>query len=202
MTDRQRLAKLRAAQEHLKDTTQGHVQWVKGGRKGGHWKEGMKLLNELAADLRPDPIPQLGPVHRNGKSVLLHDLTHATTGILYYPAFDDAFSVGTVIIAPEDMTVHWKLSGANPGEAFYTIGKSKIQYWFGHLDRAHPIGVKFKKGDAIGKVAVNHVGGGPHVHVGVNIEKIAGQGKQLKHHTNYTHGAPLIGVQLKALLSV
>jgi hypothetical protein len=40
------------------------------------------------------------------------------------------------------------------------------------------------------------VGGGPHVHVGVNVELLWGLGKQLAHHTNYTHGAPLIRDQL------
>ena len=51
-------------------------------------------------------------------------------------------------------------------------------------------------------IVLNHnVGGGPHVHTGINIEDIAGAGRQLKHKTGYQHGAPLIGKQLKQLLS-
>jgi hypothetical protein len=58
----------------------------------------------------------LGPCFNGGKSVLQHDLTHATSGISLYPAFDDAFSQGTTIIAPEEITVT-KASSSNPGDA-------------------------------------------------------------------------------------
>lgn len=206
MTDKQRYALLSEAIAELKLTKEGYPPKLV---PGTHWAKAMPKLNKLAKDLKPPLIvvPVLGPVWMGGKSVLTHDLTHATTGIPLFPAFDDAFKQGTVIIAPEDMEVIPNprtgdpFSSANPGEAFYSRGKSKIRYWFGHLDRNHKVGTTFKKGDAVGKVAANLIGGGPHVHVGVNIELLVGVGKELVHHTNYTHGAPLIGVQLKKLLA-
>lgn len=144
-------------------------------------------------------LPDLGPVTPGGKSVLAHDLTHATDGIPYYPAFDEAFWVGAPIIAPEDLTVT-RPSSSRPGQAFYATGVSSIRFWFGHLDRTHPAGVRFGKGQLVGRVAPNHVGGGPHCHVGVNVELLWGPGRQLAHHTNYTHGAPTVGAQLDATL--
>ena len=195
MTDKQRAALLAKARGHLARTQQGHVQYAKSG-VGSEWKAADAALEKLAKDLAGPTVPELGPVWVGGKSVLLQDLTHATSGIPLYPAFDDAFNQGRVVIAPEPLTVDKQLSSANPGEAFYATGKSKIRYWFGHLDRNHPLGTKFAKGDAIGRVAANTVGGGPHVHVGVNVELLLGAGKELAHHTNYTHGAPTVGAQL------
>ena len=55
MTDQQRLELLRAAKAELKLTTQGYVQWVEGGKVGGHWARAMLALNKLEADLKPDP---------------------------------------------------------------------------------------------------------------------------------------------------
>lgn len=206
MTDKQRYTLLSEAIAELKLTKEGYPAKLV---PGTHWAKAMPKLNKLAADLKPpvQTVPNLGGVHAGGKLMLNHDLTHATTGIPLFPAFDDAFKQGTVIIAPEDMEVIpnprtgalW--SSASPGEAFYARGASKIRYWFGHLDRRQPVGTKFKKGDAVGKVAANNIGGGPHVHVGVNIELLVGIGKELAHHTNYTHGAPSIGVQLTKLLA-
>ena len=199
MTDRQRLALLREALAELEKTGEGYIQWVEHGRKGIHWKNALADLHKLEADLKPSPVPNLGPIFATGKSVLLHDLTHATAGVPLYPAFDDAFYQGAAIIAPEPLTIT-RQSSANPGEAFFALGKSRIEYWVGHLDRTHPTGTKFAKGAALGRVAANHVGGGPHSHWGLNIERIAGPGKQLLHHTNYTHGAPTVGYQLRRLL--
>jgi len=139
----------------------------------------------------------LGPVFNGGASVLQHDLTHATSGIALYPAFDDAFTQGTTIIAPEALTVT-RDSSSTPGDAFYADGASGLRYWFGHLDIAPPVGMKLKTGQTIAHVCANTVGGGPHVHVAVNVEQIWGVGQQLQHHTDYTHGAPLIGDQLAA----
>jgi hypothetical protein len=199
MTDKQRLALLRKAERELKLTGQGYIQWAKD-KRGGHWPDALSALAALEKD-RATVVPDLGPIWAGGKSVLLQDLTHATTGIPLYPAFDDAFKQqGRVIIAPEPLTVDKKLSSANPGFAFYATGRSKLRYWFGHLDRAHPLGTKFAKGDAVGKVAANSIGGGPHVHLGINVELLLGPGKQLKHHTDYTHGAPTVGSQLRVLL--
>src|SRR5215831_20410127 len=50
-------------------------------------------------------VPDLGPVANGCQSVLDHDLTHATSGLDNYPAFDDAFSQGKAIIAPEGLVV-------------------------------------------------------------------------------------------------
>ena len=201
MTDRQRHALLLEARRRLARTGQGHIQWVKGGKVGGHWKEAEKLLNQLQADLKPVPVPALGPMFSIGKSVLMHDLTHKTSGIPLYPAFDDAYDEGLEIIAPEALTVIGPATSSNPGHAFYARGASLIRYWFGHLDRTQAIGRKFAKGDKIGRVGPNAIGGGPHVHVGINVELLLGKGRQLLHHTDYTHGAPKIGVQLERALT-
>lgn len=144
-----------------------------------------------------EPWRNVGPVFNGGASVLQHDLTHATSGIALYPAFDDAFSKGTTIIAPEEIEIT-KASSSNPGDACYAEGKSGLRYWFGHLDVAPSVGKTIGKGGTVGKVCANSQGGGPHVHVAVNVEKLWGSGQQLKHNTNYTHGAPLVGDQLAA----
>jgi hypothetical protein len=209
VTDKERLALVRQVERELTRTGQGYVQWSQD-KQGGHWPKALAGLTKLERDFQAPPVPDLGPVWDGGKSVLLHDLTHATSGIPLYPAFDDAFNQGRVIIAPEKIEVGWKyedgkwirkLSSANPGAAFYARGVSDLGWWFGHLDRAHPLGTKFAKGDAIGRVAANNIGGGPHAHVGINSELILGPGKQFLHHTNYTHGAPTVGVQLAKALT-
>lgn len=200
MTDAQRLALLRSARADLKRTGQGYAQWVADGKTGPYWKRALEKIAQLEADLEPAKVPALGPVYRGGKSVLMHDLTHETAGIPLYPAFDDAYVQGREIIAPETLTVIAPYTSSNPGMAFYARGASKIRYWFGHLDRSHAVGKKFVKGQVVGRVAPNAVGGGPHVHVGVNVELLLGSGKELAHHDNYTHGAPRVGVQLAALL--
>lgn len=194
MTDRQRLARLDRAVVALRKTERGYTP------NGVHWRTAMKLINEVRADLAPSPVPALGPVWRGGKSVLAHDLTHATSGIPLYPAFDDAFVQGREIIAPEDLRVT-RDSSANPGDAFYATGASRIRWWFGHLRAAPTVGTRFRKGDTVGRVAPNSIGGGPHVHVGINVELLLGAGKQLEHHTDYTHGAPTVGVQLAQSLA-
>jgi hypothetical protein len=195
VTDAQRYALVQKALAELEQTKTGYSP------HGTHWKPALTALHTLEQDLKPAPVPALGPVWVGGKSVLLHDLTHRTTGIPLYPAFDDAFNQGRVVIAPEPLVVAKKLSSANPGEAFYAEGRSKIDWWFGHLDRNHPLGTRFAKGDAVGRVAANTVGGGPHVHVGINVERLLGPGKQLWHHTDYTHGAPTVGAQLRKALA-
>lgn len=200
MTEKQQRALLQKALRELKQTGQGYVQWSKD-KQGGHWSEALKALAKLETDIRPSPVLNLGPVWIGGKSILLHDLTHRTTGIPLYPAFDDAFVQGTVIVAPEAVTVIKPLTSSNPGEAFYLRGRSKIRYWFGHLDRSHPIGTRFDKGDAVGRVGPNTIGGGPHVHIGINVELLLGEGRQLLHHTDYTHGAEPVGSQLRRVLA-
>lgn len=159
-----------------------------------------QLLDQYATEHAAYVLPALGPVYAGGRSVLDHDLTHATSGIPLYPAFDDAFTEDLEIIAPENVRVHKQLTSSRPGHAFYAIGDSGIQYWFGHLDRSHPLGVEFEKGAVVGRVAPNTVGGGPHVHVGVNVELLLGKGEELEHRTGYQHGAPTVGEQLRAAL--
>lgn len=165
------------------------------------------LYERFEVPLEPSRVPDLGPVVAGGQTILEHDLTHATGGISLYPAFDDAFVQGREIIAPEDIEVTVNprtgahFSSASPGEAFYAKGASGFRYWFGHLDRNHPPGTRFMKGTFVGRVAPNSVGGGPHVHVGVNVEDLLGVGKELTHHTNYTHGAVPVGEQLKKALA-
>ena len=163
---------------------------------------GEDCFDGTAADLYknykvPKNTPDLGPLVKNGKSVLKQDLTHATSGIDRYPAFDDGFAEGVTVIAPEDIEIT-KASSSNPGDACYAKGKSGLQYWFGHLVSAPGVGANIKKGNKVGVTCENNVGGGPHVHLGINVEKLWGSGKQMTHHTNYTHGAPLIGDQLEA----
>ncbi|GIV03627.1 MAG: hypothetical protein KatS3mg015_2457 [Fimbriimonadales bacterium] len=151
---------------------------------------------------RPPPprkLPDLGPVWRGGRSVLDQDLTHATAGIARYPAFDDAFTAGEEVIAPEDLRVT-RPSSSIPGHAFYATGASGIRYWFGHLDRTPPVGRRFRRGETMARVAPNSVGGGPHVHVGINVEGILGSGRELEHRTDYRHGAPKVGEQLRRAL--
>lgn len=194
MTDKQRLNALRRAMRHLEKTNQGF------NLEGIEWARAWKDLKAIEKDLTPSPVPNLGPVFGGGKSVLEQDLTHPTGGIPLYPAFDDAFREGIFILAPEDLVVT-RGSSSRPGDAFYATGKSKIRYWFGHLAVAPAVGKKFRKGEVMGKVGPNDVGGGPHVHVGLNIELLVGLGRQLLHHTDYTRGAPKVGAQLAALLA-
>jgi len=146
-------------------------------------------------------VPQLGPVWVGGVSLLRQDLTHMTSGKLLgeyntYPALDDAFWRGTNIIAPEPLTVTQQ-SSADYGDAFYATGVSTMKYWFGHLERAPITGAKFAKGAYIGRVGPHPR---PHVHVGIDARPLIGS--VLQHHTNYTHGAPLVGVQLYEALQL
>jgi len=200
MTDKQRLALLNEAIKELKLTKEGFPNKL---LPSTHWGKAMPKLNKLAVDLRPDPIPQLpliGPVYNGGDSLLDYQLTHKTSGIEFYPAFDTAFSEGMAIIAPENLLVS-RSSSSRPGLAFYCIGSWKLKYWFGHLDRTHDAGKRFKKGELIGKVCRNSIGGGPHTHVGVNVEELIGRGNQLKYGKtgngpDYTFGSPSIRKQL------
>jgi hypothetical protein len=155
-----------------------------------------KMIQDEVNALLP-VVPALGPVGLGCVSILNQDLTHATDGIALYPALDDVFDEGASVIAPESMVIT-RRSSSRPGDACYATGNSGIRYWFGHLVAAPAPGKRFGKGVTFGKVAPNNIGGGPHVHVGINVEGIWGPRKQLAHHTNYTHGAPLIGAQLKA----
>lgn len=168
------------------------------------WKELVKWISPATRSKMPQKplLPNIGPVVAGGISVLDHDLTHPTSNINLYPAFDTAFGAGREVIAPESIVINKKYSSSSPGIAFYASGASGIDYWFGHLDRRHILGTPFTKGQLLGKTVPTQIGGGPHVHVGVNTERILGNGKELLHHNNYTHGAPTIRVQLEAFYSL
>jgi hypothetical protein len=152
---------------------------------------------DLLRQSQSSSVPDLGPVCAGGKSVLNHDLTHATSGLPDYPAFDDAFTQGKEIIAPEDLTITGQ-SSSNPGDAFYATGKSGLKYWFGHLTSSPGNGTVVKKGARLSTVCANSIGGGPHVHVGIDGRPVMGH--QFVYHTDYTHGAPTIGAQLAEAL--
>lgn len=204
MTEAQRLALLRSAVDELERTGQGYIQWAADGKTGLHWKTALARLRKLELDLVPPKVPALGPVWRGGSSVLRHQLTHNTDGVPLYPAFDDAFYTGRTVIAPEDLTVISPYTSANPGAAFYALGKSKIRYWFGHTTSSPKIGRRFVKGEAMSTVAYQP-NNKSHFHVGVNVELLIGAGRRLEYGANgngpdYTYGSPTIGAQLAALL--
>lgn len=159
----------------------------------------IRLMEEAVGGPPPPRLPPLGPVCVGGRPVVDQDCTHATSGLRLYPAFDDAFGEGRAVIAPEPLTVT-RTGTSRPGQACYADGLSGIGWWFGHLADAPAVGRSFRKGELMGETSANLIGGGPHVHVGVNVERLWGFGRQLLHHTNYTHGAPLIGRQLAARL--
>jgi murein DD-endopeptidase MepM/ murein hydrolase activator NlpD len=142
--------------------------------------------------------PALGPLEKGGASLLDFALSHDTSGIPLYPATDTVWTKGTTVIAPEDLKVT-KASSSKPGCAFYAEGVSGCRYWFGHLTSALPVGTTVKKGKKIGVVGA-FSGYTPHLHVGFNVEKILGKGKEFKHGNNYSvSGIPTIRKQFEAL---
>ena len=160
----------------------------------------LEVAAEQVAESPPESkpaLPDLGPVVAGGKSVLDHDLTHATGGLDGYAAFDDGWRAGLAVVAPEALTVT-RLSSARRrdgdpnGRAFYATGASKIRYWFGHVDDPPAVGARFKKGQKLAVISANHEE--PHLHVGVDASALIG--RELEHHTDYTHGAPTVGAQL------
>jgi hypothetical protein len=157
----------------------------------------IRLMEQAAAGPPAPQLPALGAVCVGGVPVLNQDLTHETSGLDRFPAFDDCFGAGRTCIAPEGMVVT-RVGSSRPGASIHCDGASGIRWWFGHLVSAPDdlVGRRFAKGERFGTTCVNQVGGGPHLHVGCNVERIWGAGRQLLHHTNYTHGAPLIGRQL------
>jgi hypothetical protein len=137
----------------------------------------------------------LGPVDQGGTSVRDYDLTHATSGIPLYPAFDAVWHAGQAVVAPEPLVVT-RTGGASHGVAFYADGDSGLRWWLGHLAASPNVGRRFARGEVVGSVAPHPEA--PHVHVGINVERLWGSGQQMTHRTNYTHGAPLVGKQLDA----
>ncbi len=195
LTTKQKLNAVRRIRAHLKDAEGFNPE-------GGHYKAILRDLATLEKDLAPKPnpkVPMLGPVVPNGKSILMQDLTHETGGVPHHPAFDDAVGhPGLAVIAPEALTIEYighatRRDGSPNGRSIHATGASGIHYWIGHVEDVLPVGTKVQKGRKMAVISANHEA--PHVHVGVDARKING-GKDLLHHTNYTHGAPLVGVQL------
>lgn len=150
---------------------------------------------------KPNPVPDLGALYYGGASVLNHQLTHNTDGIALYPAYDDGWIYGRTVLAVEDLIVN-KASSANPGDAFYATGKSKLKYWYGHLITAPGVGVQFKKGQKVGEIANQRA---PHVHLGIDARDLVGRPLLYGANGNgpdYTYGSPTVGAQLKELLSL
>ena len=129
-------------------------------------------------------------------------LTHKTGGIPLFPAVDLAWGAGVPMYACEACTVDTKDTRPVPEKPYISPGASGMRYWFGHLDRDHPLGKKFSKGALIAKTVNQPPGMTDHGHVGVNAEKFLGKGKQLKYGRtgtgpDYTTGSPRIRVQLQ-----
>ena len=149
------------------------------------------------AEQQAGKVPALGPMQKGGASLLDFALSHATSGIQLYPATDTVWTAGTTILAPEKLTIT-KASSSNPGDACYAEGVSGIRYWFGHLTSAPPVGKVIGKGATVGKVGAYGPDHAPHVHCGVNVEKLWGGGNELKHGNNYSvSGIPTIRKQFQ-----
>lgn len=191
MTNKQRDALLRSAMADLRKTTKGYTV----APNGTHWRRAFGKLDRLQADLGRAPVPNLGPIVAGGTPLLLQDCTHLTSG-LQWPALDDGFAVGRAVVAPEACVVYDNTSSAQGGDAFYVRGASGIDYWVAHITTVPALGAKFAKGATMTRISADHPR--PHVHLGIDARPLIG--KHLVAHTNYTHGAPKIGVQLTRAL--
>lgn len=190
MTDKQRLALLNQLEEKLKRTQRGYTP------NGVNWRSAMVILDELQADAAGPAVPALGPIVAGGKSILLQDCTHVTSG-LGWPAFDDGWVAGKAVIAPEDCVVDDDTSSAaGGGDAFYVKGDSGLRYYIGHITTVPALNKRFVKGATMTLISPEHVR--DHVHLGIDARPLIG--RHLVAHTDYTHGAPLIGVQLAKAL--
>lgn len=194
MTDKQQLALIKSLKADLRKTKEGYVTHP----NGPHWRNAMRKLTTLEASLTPQPnrVPLLGPIRTGGKSVLKHDCTHYTTGV-GWPAFDDSDDPGTAVIAPEALIVYDNTSGAQGGDAFYARGASGMLYWIAHITYVPRQGATFKKGQKMTTISRDHPR--PHVHLAINSVPLIGH--HLISRTDYSHGAPLIGVQLTRALN-
>lgn len=203
MTDPERRRLLREAISHLRKTTKGWLDEPVG--KGTEWTQAMAMLRELERDLMPPAWANIGPLTKPGISVLDMSLTHKTSGIPLFPAVDFAWGPHIPIYAPEGVVIDTKDTSANPGNAVYMTGRSKLRYWLGHIDRDHPIGKRFAKGALLARTIDQPPNATDHGHLGVNAEAYLGKGKQLKYGRtglgpDYTTGSPTIRKQLEALL--
>lgn len=197
-------ARLAEAHGLLKETEKGYDPHAP------RWHDAMALIDGVQADLHRPPVPNLGPVLKGDKSLLLWVPTHETGGLFpitasHYPAFDSGFGqTGRTIVAPERLRVR-KQSSAAGADAFYATGASTIEYWFGHLVHAPATGVWFDRGDEMGVIA--HIGqadGGPHFHTGLDCRKLIGRDLawgRTGHGPDYTFGSPTYGQQLARALA-
>jgi len=165
------------------------------------WKRREYLLWKLPSIPKPDPVPKLGPLYAGGPSPLHMDLTHRTSGFegkegSFWPAYDDGWIPGRSIFAVERMRVYEQSNSAG-GDAFFAEGESTLRFWYGHLERAPATGRWFSKGEVVGRIANIAK---DHVHLAINARPLIGS--DLAHHTDYTHGASLVGVQLREALSL
>lgn len=201
MGDGERARLLRWARRELAKTTQGYDDFKRTGR-GDAWIRALAALDRLAVDLeppKPPGAPALGPILAGGRSVLLEDLTHATGGIPGYPAFDFGFGrPGALIVAPEllDVTRHGRAvrrDGRPNGRIVYATGCSGLRYAIVHVEEPALIGAKLRKGQRVAVISANHEI--PHGHLGIDARSVLG--RELEHHTDYTHGAPTLGEQLR-----
>jgi hypothetical protein len=150
---------------------------------------------------KPNPVPALGALYTGGSSVLYHQLTHNTDGIPNYPAYDDGWVYGRTVLAVEDLVVT-QASSANPGDAFYAQGRSKLKYWYGHLIVAPSVGTSFKKGTSVGRIDFQRA---PHIHLGIDARPLVGHSLLYGRNGNgpdYSYGSPTVGAQLKEALSL
>jgi hypothetical protein len=128
-------SKLAVAHGLLKETEKGYDP------NAPNWNKAMTLIDNVEQALHTHPVPNLGPVLKGDKSLLLWVPTHETGGLFpitnsHYPAFDSGFGQnGREIVAPERLVVR-KQSSAAGADAFYATGASTIEYWFGHLVQA------------------------------------------------------------------
>lgn len=142
----------------------------------------------------PNAVPQLGKLTQGGVELLKLRLTHPTSGIPHFPAIDAGWITGLDVYAVEDMVVT-RPSSANVGDAFYAMGESGIEYWYGHIQSAPPVGKAFSKGAKVGDISAHP--NGAHIHMGMNTTRLIG--KDLVY--GYSHGVPTVGQQLHAELS-
>lgn len=198
MTNRQLADLLKSCRGDLRHTLEGYVTHP----DGPNWRLAMGKLNRAIKALEVPPVPNLGPVLEDGLAMLLQAPTHNTDGVPFYPAYDTGFGqAGRWIIAPEYLTITRQSSSAG-GDAVFARGRSKIEYWIGHLTPAPPTGATFQKGAKIARIAnQTHT---DHVHWGLDVRPLTGQ--SLKYGANgngpdYTYGSPTIGAQLTRMLA-
>ena len=194
MTDKEQRALIKSLTADLRKTKEGYVD----NPTGVHWRNAMRKLKELEASVTPQPnrVPNLGPIVRSDKSVLKHDCTHYTDGV-GWPAFDVMGAPGTDVIALENLTIYDNTSGAQGGDAFYARGASGMLYWYAHITYVPRQGASFKKGAKLTEISREHAS--PHVHLAINSVPLIGH--HLISKRDYSHGAPLIGLQLARVLN-